>query len=213
MKNYKLYWSILSLLFIIQFFLQYSSVNSAREISEVKYIIVLTEILTTLITAFIPGIFLASLLSLFLLKKEKYKIRIKQILPITTSLPLLLYIISFSYILYIEEVKGEKLGPVIEYNDIKQSEGLDCESVKDGKFETKNLIIERAGNRQTQTDKNNGNVSEYEIKWLSNCEYELTPISYEGDNMLVKIVEVTEKYYDCFTTTGTYATKFRVQKL
>ncbi|MBB6464135.1 hypothetical protein [Flammeovirga kamogawensis] len=213
MKNYKLYWSIVTILFIIQFFLQYFSVNSALEISEVKYIIVLTEILTTLITAFIPGIILASLSSLFLLKKEKYKNRIKQILPITTSLPLLLYIISFSYIFYKEEVKGEKLGPVIEYNNIKQSESLVCESIKDGKFETKNFFIERTGNHQTQTDKNNGNVSEYEVKWLSNCEYELTPISSEGDNMLVKIVDVTEKYYDCFTTTGTYATKFRIQKL
>ncbi|NME72984.1 hypothetical protein [Flammeovirga aprica] len=112
-----------------------------------------------------------------------------------------------------KEVKGVDFNTIIPYTDIKQPEDLICDEIKYGKFETDSLIIERSTFYQVQTDKISGEVNEYDIKWVGPCEYELFPLTEKGHNMKVKVTEVSEDYYDCYTTSEIYGKKIRINKM
>lgn len=92
--------------------------------------------------------------------------------------------------------------------DKKTSEN--CELAHFGKFKYINnpdtsAYILRKENKQTEHYENNSYFTEFEIKWLSDCEYELTfmqtndlKMSFlkKGDTLKVKVSNVTAKGYN-----------------
>lgn len=90
---------------------------------------------------------------------------------------------------------------------------MECSDYHFGKFkfiDTKsntNNRIERIGDKQIETDINNGRTTVFRVKWTSDCEYELTII--EGSSEYVNfyrnkilIIKILETYNDGYRFEG-----------
>jgi hypothetical protein len=131
--------------------------------------------------------------------------------PISLSLSLIVVIFSFAYVAFIEKTKGVVILPSVKYEDVKCKPGLDYAKIIDGKFETKEVIVERQGNRQIQITKDTKKETIFEVEWLSDCEYCLTPLDKPSVKIKVKIVSVNEEGYNCYVKTGEYATGYQMK--
>ena len=85
----------------------------------------------------------------------------------------------------------------------------ECENIKNGKFSTENTdgsgtIITRTGNKQIENF-NNVRISEFEVKWTSECEYLLFNrrvikgidpwLGINGDTLRIKVVKILSDSY------------------
>lgn len=84
------------------------------------------------------------------------------------------------------------------FDDIVIPSDINCSVVRDGKFETDKLLIERKGSIQIETNKWWGSEKEYKVEWVGDCEYILTSVDDSEAKVRVKIVEVTSKGYSCY---------------
>lgn len=73
------------------------------------------------------------------------------------------------------------------------------------------MIIERKNNFQTQINKQTGKKTEYEIRWISDCEYHLKNAASDND-LKVKVIEIDDFGFECFVATGIDAQKHRVKR-
>ena len=151
-----------------------------------------------LIIFLISGILIGLLVALIPFRQQLYKEKLKKTILFAISIILFLYFVNISYWVYETKEKGIELMPVINYDDIKKPVNLDCSSVHNGKFEDDNTIIERKGNQQFQINKKSGVKSEYNISWISDCEYVLTPIPIGSDILRIKIISVNSSSYGCY---------------
>ncbi len=93
---------------------------------------------------------------------------------------------------------------------IASSCSLNCLDLKDGTFETTNAdgsktIVTRKGNKQTENYNKGERISEFDIKWLNDCEYILFSRKVtkgvdpwpelENDTLNIKILEVNDDHY------------------
>lgn len=87
---------------------------------------------------------------------------------------------------------------------------IDCGDLADGKFRTKNAngsltTITRKGNKQTEDYNNGERVSEFDVTWLSECEYivfnrrVISGIDpwpeMNSDTLMISIIDIKEDYY------------------
>ncbi len=83
----------------------------------------------------------------------------------------------------------------------------------DGKFENERIIIERHGKDQRQTLKDKNETKEYEVEWISDCEYYLKDKSNNAEWIKVKIVSVTEDGFECYSSGNVYSFKSKFKRV
>ena len=86
----------------------------------------------------------------------------------------------------------------------------ECENIKNGEFSTENpdgsvIIITRKGNKQIESFNNGERISEFEVKWTSECEYLLFNRKVikgidpwpeiNGDTLRIKVVKILSDSY------------------
>lgn len=144
------------------------------------------------------GVGLGYLVALIPLKKSiSYKQRTKISLPLMVSVVGIFFCSIFGYSAYLKIVDGVAFSPLIKYDNIRIPANLDCSSVHDGIFETENLLIERLGDKQYQTNKTTGERNEYIVEWINDCEYILTSTLDHSNKLKVKITAVNPNNYGC----------------
>jgi hypothetical protein len=72
-----------------------------------------------------------------------------------------------------------------------------CQRVREGDFQLDDYLIERKGGIQTETDKMTKEKWVYSVKWLRDCECEMTNMENTSDVTKVKIINVTNDAYEC----------------
>ena len=82
------------------------------------------------------------------------------------------------------------LHETIKFDEIKIPTSLDCENLKQGDFICRHLEIKRTLNKQIEYDSKSNSTKEYQVKWITDCEYELIGSNGNVHNYKVKIVEV-----------------------
>jgi hypothetical protein len=153
--------------------------------------------ISTFLTLSIFSSILTFLVALFPIKNKNYKARLSFFFP--TSITLVC--IVFGLIFYSN-------GP--HYYTIKSGTSSDCKSVHDGIFQTGNLLIERKGNHQIQTNTKINEKEHFEVIWLTDCEYQLNSVN---EIVRVKIVSVDQNSYDCYVLhNGRTSKRLKVQR-
>lgn len=144
------------------------------------------------------AVLISFLLAVIPLKNKSYWQRYGYFFPAGITLVSVLYLVFFC-----------ATGP--HYYAITPKAGISCVQQKDGVFKVLHLKIERKGDVQFQTDLKTGERMEFKVKWLSDCEYE---ISRDGKVMKVKIVSSDANGYDCYTLMrGMTSRKQRVERI
>jgi amino acid transporter len=138
--------------------------------------------ISTLLTVLIVSSVIAFLFALIPLKNRNYKERLAVCYPL--SLILVCIIVAWSFY---------STGP--NYNTIKTEPNCNCLSVHDGVFQSGDLLIERKGNLQIQTNTKTKDQEHFGVTWLTDCEYQLNSMD---DIIKVKIVSVDQTSYDCY---------------
>jgi hypothetical protein len=118
--------------------------------------------------------------------------------------------------------KGEGLGDtrskfLVDYKKIPCPAHLPYETIKQGKFYTDDLEIDRKETVQTQFNKERQSTDVFNVSWLSPSEYMLTNPTDPAKNIFVKIVAIDDSSYTCYfcydtiSSPPTYFTKIRKQ--
>jgi len=140
------------------------------------------DFFSALFTALIFSSVIALLISLIPFKNKNYKARLGFSFPISIILVSLL--LGFNFY---------SAGP--HYHAIKAETNSNCKSIHDGSFQCGDLLIERKGNLQIQTDVKTQEQERFAVTWLNDCEYQLNSLN---TILKVKIVSVNQKGYDCY---------------
>jgi hypothetical protein len=138
--------------------------------------------ISTFLTALIFAAIIALLLALIPFRQQKYRTKLGSMYPIGIILVCMIFGLNFY-----------SHGP--HYHAIKPEANADCKSVHDGIFQTGNLLIERKGNHQIQTNTKTNEKEHFGVTWLTNCEYQLNSMN---EIIKVKIVAVDQNGYDCY---------------
>jgi len=205
-----IFWIITFVLLGIYLVIQYLFVTDVDLSDNVVLFLFFTDLAANYVVVFGLGGILSLFLSMFLMTRKPFKVRLQQLFPLATSLVLLIVVSSFAYSAYAEKVLGVEMRPLTRYDSINIPQSFDCSAITDGKFETEEWIIERTGNQQFQIDKKTGETKEFTVEWINDCEYVIRPVTAPSKKMKVKIVSVTNDYYDCYISPETYAQRFRL---
>ena len=173
--------------------------------------IVRFKLLEFVIFPIIFGLLLSTIVALIPFKKLTYSGRYWKTFPFSIIGFLLFSLLSHGYLFYLRQYKGIDLGPIKSYGDINIDLSLDCSSVHNGSFSFENFVIHREGNNQIQIDKETGEKTEYQVQWVSNCEYWL--IKSDSDTTMIKIVRIEQECYYCYSSKGGFAQSFKMNKL
>lgn len=122
--------------------------------------------------------------------KNKFKFSFISLLGITITF--------YGYYKYLTIIKGVELNPIHKYEDIQIPKNLNCSTIHEGKFETKNSIINRTKDKQIEKIKETGIKTEFSIKWINDCEYVLIPTADTTNKLRVKITTVNSDSYGCY---------------
>lgn len=206
----RMLWTITGILLILHLILQHTQFTSTDEWDFGSSIILLSS---HIFIVFMVSVVLGVLTALIPFKQKKYRQKFITTFPISFSFTLMVLLLNFGYLVYLDKVKGAKLSPLIKYDNIEIPVTLDCTSIKNGRFETENLIISRQGAKQTHINKDTKETREYKVEWLSDCEYILTPIDNSAESIKVKIINVSIDSYDCYTAIDKYAKRYRIKRI
>ncbi len=135
-------------------------------------------------------------------KGMEFKDKLVKLLPVISTVLLLFVNVSLGYTLYQKETPDITIGPSKDYNMVNIPDSLSCQDVRNGKFETKNLIITRTGDQQIQENKNSGEIDYYNVTWVADCEYLLRQQDDSAIFLKVKIVSVSASSYECYVATN-----------
>ncbi len=197
-------WTITIFLFIAHLFIQYIFFIKI-DITKTSGLLTLSiDLFSNFIIVVGLGAGLGALIAFIPFRQRTFRDKFKRTFPILTSVVLLILITNFAYLAYLSSVNGIEFRPKQKYENIHIPLSLDCSSIRNGKFETLNLWIERNGNKQTQTDKKTGNKQEFVVEWLNNCEYILTPVINGSERLRIKIISITPEKYDCYIISDKY---------
>lgn len=146
------------------------------------------------------GAFLSLVISLFPKKQLSFKEKFKLNFPVGLISILVFLFVIFGYTAYLEKRTGTKILHTNKYDEILPADEESCYSIRDGRFETDNVFIWRQGNKQFEISKWEQGIQEYKVQWLSDCEYQLTPLDKTHDAIRVKIIYVSKELYICNST-------------
>ena len=144
------------------------------------------------------GVVIGGLVALIPFRKLGFSAKFKFTFPWSSSLLLIFLISVFGYSACFEEMKGVKLCSKETYDKVAPPAGLDCSSIKNGKFEAAGDLIERLGNQQIETNMRSNKKIIYTVEWNGDCEYYLIAKADSTKNMKIKIVAVTDDGYTCY---------------
>ena len=85
-----------------------------------------------------------------------------------------------------------------------------CQRVREGNFLLDDYLIERKEGIQTETDRTTNKRWVYKVKWLTDCECEMTNVEDTGDVTKVKIINVTNDAYECVANANGRITRHKV---
>ena len=197
-------WILFAILFIALCVLQYFDFQTIEN-SNIGFLIFLASLFV--INA--GGIVLGLLTALIRFGNNTFEERFKITFPLSNIFTAIVLIMVSGYFVYVQHVKMM----VTEYDKVEIPADLDCSTVHEGKFEDESLVIERFGNTQIQREKNGYPAAVYKLEWLSDCEYRLIRSSDSSEQIIVKIVAVTDSGFDCFAGTEKYLFKYRYTRL
>ncbi len=140
------------------------------------------DFISTFLTVLIFSSILAFLMALIPIKSKNYKTRLTFCFPTNIILVCIVFGLNFY-----------SNGP--HYHAIKTETNADCKSVHDGIFQSGDLLIERKGNLQIQTNKKTKEKEHFGVIWLTDCEYQLNSMN---EIVKIKIVSVDQNSYDCY---------------
>lgn len=126
----------------------------------------------------------------------------------------IIFLLVNGLLLYTKYVKKHDPFPHLSYAAITDK-AADCSDLHTGWFKSRNRIINRGIDHQTEYSLNYKDTFEYSITWLSDHEYRLINLSGENnidDTLDVKITNNIPAYYEGFTRLGDYAVYCRVEK-
>ncbi len=167
---------------------------------------IISVIAVMIISILILSLLISLLVSLFSIRKKKFKAQLSFISPlIFITIVLLFTILAFFY------KKGDEIGDVktkwlVKYSNVKSPPGIDYASIKNGKFLTGELEIERNDSVQIQKDITNDSTYYYNISWLQPSEYILTDLGNPQLKLFVKVTAVDDSSYTCYFCTDTIST-------
>lgn len=189
----KILWAIAVIVFalyLLFFHFYVSPFNFSDFIESIGFI-------STFFTPLIVGSGLALMIALVPVKHTSFGRRFGLSLPVTICLISALFVWAFY-------LQGQR------YAAIAPAPGGDCRSVHDGVFLVDDLLIERNGHLQIQTDKKTNTKERFEVTWLSDCEYVL---SSAGREVKVKIVTASRDGYECYVLqNGRTSKKFTLHR-
>lgn len=199
-------WVLTGILLAGHFFVQYAFIKTIDLSDQLGRLDLAVDIVSHLILVIVLGSALGAIAALVPFKRAPLRQKFTYTFPIGCSLVLTILILAFGMVAYYEKVKGVKIQPLITYGSIQMDPNMDCSTVHDGEFEIGSVVVTRRGSLQRQKDKQSGEVEEFTVEWLSDCEYLLTSLADPDDVMKVKIVHVSEDGYNCYVASGKYAT-------
>jgi hypothetical protein len=108
--------------------------------------------------------------------------------------------ITFGSLMFKKNKDLFHIGKRRDYKEAKIAVEGSCKDLQDGTFEDENLIIIRNGNKQIQTYKKSHKRDIMQVRWISECEYEIIPESNLKGVIMVKITMVTNEGYSCIAS-------------
>jgi amino acid transporter len=198
--NNSFFWAGLIFVAFLFFLLFYVFSGDLKFASISNAFVVLTVVL---LSAASISVLLALLVSVFSIKKKKFKKEFRFIVPLIFISVLLLF--AFLGFIYKkgEEYSGLRSKFLVSYRDVQCPPGLNYASIKTGSYFTKYLEIERNDSTQIQKDNIDNSTQYYHVAWLSPCEYMLTDQSNADLKVFVKVTAVDESSYSCYFTSDT----------
>jgi hypothetical protein len=148
------------------------------------------------VVASVVGLILGLLAAIVPYKQRSFNERFIMTLPVMLSLALILQCMIAFYSAYMRQADGISFSKQ-RYDDIEIPPGLDCSSVRNGRFETESMSLDLNGKTQVQTVKLVGYKLNYTVLWRNDCEYELISGTDAESAMCVKITAVREDGYEC----------------
>ena len=144
-------------------------------------------------------------------KKKEYKQKFRVTLPLSSIVVCGVLLYAFGHRVYLMNT-----GVIKNYSTIKTTTGFECQSLRNGKFITGTLYIDREGDTQVQWKENNSKKDLYKVSWVTDCEYHLTLMNHPEKVIKVKITEINKEGYHCYVSTGNnfmaeeYIIKYRI---
>ena len=203
----KKHWIIAISLLVIHLLIQYVFYLKIDFSNSNGIILFLIDIFSNLGLITLFGAGLGALFALIPIEGKCYSQKLKTTFPLLISILLFLLIITYSYSVFGLKKKGYESRSPENYENIIIPKNLDCLSVHDGIFETDNTLIERYGTKQTETNKETGEKHEFDVEWINNCEYKLTPTKGPALKLKVKITEINPDNYKCYCMAEKYSGK------
>ena len=198
--NNSFFWAGLILVAFLFFVLFYVFSGDFKFASISNTILVLTVILLSTLAV---SMVLALIVSVFSIRRKKFKKQLRFIAPlILITIVLLFALLGFLYKKG-EEFSGSRTKWLVSYSDVQCPPGMNYASIKTGTFSTKVLEIERNESTQIQRDNIDHSTQYYHVTWLNPCEYILTDQSNSELKLFVKVTAVDESSYSCYFTSDT----------
>jgi len=201
--------TIIILLLLILIVIQYSSLETSvfgifMDTIGIIIMLLITALAMSLLIAIVPN------------KEKRYSEKFQSSIPVVFAI-FLIGINSFlGFNLYLKKVVGKELHPLRNYDDIQIPRNLDCSDIHSGTFETEYLFIKRAENTQVQKNKKTGEINEFVVKWVNNCEYILTSTNKDSVVLRIKILEISEDGYIGYLSSSNqpdlYPTKINIKR-
>ena len=158
----------------------------------------LTRVVADIIIVLLLGSILALIFAFITFQEIKYALRFRILLPIACSIVLTTFVVTFGYNLYLDKVKGVKLFAPDVFEKLKIPPGLDCSTIKTGKFIAAEDTFERQGNLQIEINGRTRQKTIYKVEWPTDNEYDLVSTTDSIKKIMVKVVDVTEEGYTCY---------------
>jgi hypothetical protein len=206
----KTIWIISAILLLADLAIQYLAYIKVDLSDSLGLFGFLLDIFSNLFLIIAIGAILGLLFGLIPYKEKSFKEKFKTTLPLGISTILIVLIVIFSFAIFTNNSLKNRSS--IKYDDITIPQTLSCLNIHEGKFETKNILIRRNGNRQIQINKLTKEEKEFAIEWLSDCEYHLSR-SNTSEKLKVKIVSITDTTYECYVIPEKESNKYPVRQI
>jgi hypothetical protein len=200
MRN-KIPWIITGILLVALSIMQFNLQSKYQLIEQNGFTFYLIDFASNIMLVSIFGAIIGSLIALIPYKNLNFKQKFKVTFLSTTSLGLLLLLFSPQFQV-----------PAVKYDDINVPSTLDCSDIRNGEFETDDIIIKRQDNIQIEIDKETKKEERFNVEWLSDCEYALSSTDNPTSVLKVKITNIQPDEYECFATIDKYVKHFKIRR-
>jgi hypothetical protein len=88
-----------------------------------------------------------------------------------------------------------------------------CQTVHEGKFKLNEIVYERSGNQQIETNSKTGEQRMATVQWLNDCEYRVTDNDNPSNSVEVKILSVTDHSFTCIVKNNDNDIELELEKV